>query len=304
MSDASLPQPEIVTRRRATAIGGMAVLIWATLALFTTATGAIPPFQLVAMTFAIAFLLALGKWLARGQSVRAQLRWPGKVWLLGIGGLFGYHALYFLALKSAPPAPANLVNYLWPLCIVLFAVPLAGETLRWWHLLGVALGLAGTALVLLAGSDVAYEPSHLVGYLAALGCAVVWGLYSVLSRRFGAVPTDAVGAFCGAAALLALVCHWLFETTVLPDGVGQWLAVLALGIGPAGGAFFLWDIGVKRGDIKALGALSYAAPVLSTVLLVAFDRAEPSLALALACVLVTAGAVMAARDLWAAPRGQ
>ena len=144
----------------------------------------------------------------------------------------------------------------------------------------------------------AYEASHLIGYLAALGCAVVWGLYSVLSRRFGSVPTDAVGGFCGAAALLALLCHALFEATVWPDTAWQWLAVLALGLGPAGGAFFLWDIGVKRGDIRALGALSYAAPVLSTVLLVAFGRAQPSLALALACLLVTAGAVLAARELW------
>jgi drug/metabolite transporter (DMT)-like permease len=290
----------IASRRRATAIGGLAVLIWATLALFTTATGAIPPFQLVAMTFGIASSLACVKWLLRGQSVRAQLRWPLKVWLVGIGGLFGYHALYFLALKSAPPAPANLVNYLWPLCIVLFSAPLAGEKLHWWHLGGVALGLIGTALVLLAGADVAYEPAHLIGYLAALGCAVTWGLYSVLSRRFGEVPTDAVGGFCGAAAVLALICHLLFETTLWPASTGQWLAVIALGIGPAGGAFFLWDIGVKRGDIRALGALSYAAPVLSTVLLVIFGRAQPTMALALACLLVTAGAVLAARDLWSA----
>lgn len=294
-----VPDPSpIAARRRATAIGGLAVLIWATLALFTTATGAIPPFQLVAMAFAIVFAVALAKWKLRGQSVGAQLRWPAKVWLVGIGGLFGYHALYFLALKSAPPAPANLLNYLWPLCIVLFSAPLAGEKLHWWHLGGVALGLAGTALVLLGGADVAYEPAHLVGYLAALGCAVTWGLYSVLSRRFGDVPTDAVGGFCGAAALLALVCHLLFETTVWPATTGQWLAVLVLGLGPAGGAFFLWDIGVKRGDIRALGALSYAAPVLSTVLLVAFGRAQPSLALGAACLLVTAGAVLAARDLW------
>lgn len=295
---ASSDAAAVASRRRATAIGSLAVLIWATLALFTTATGAIPPFQLVAMAFAIAFILALAKWLVRGQSVIAQLRWPAKVWLVGVGGLFGYHALYFLALKSAPPAPANLVNYLWPLCIVLLAVPLAGETLRWWHMGGVMLGLIGTGLVLLAGAEVAYEPSHLVGYLAALGCALTWGLYSVLSRRFGDVPTDAVGGFCGAAALLALVCHSLFETTVWPESTGQWLAVAILGIGPAGGAFFLWDIGVKRGDIRALGALSYAAPVLSTLLLVIFDRAELSVALVAACLLVTAGAALAARDLW------
>jgi drug/metabolite transporter (DMT)-like permease len=180
----------------------------------------------------------------------------------------------------------------------LFSAPLAGETLRWWHLGGVALGLLGTALVLLAGADVAYEPAHLIGYLAALGCAVTWGLYSVLSRRFGDVPTDAVGGFCGAAALLALVCHLLFETTLWPSTDWQWAAVVVLGIGPAGGAFFLWDIGVKHGDIRALGALSYAAPVLSTLLLVVFGRAELSVALVAACLLVTAGAVLASRDLW------
>ncbi len=288
----------LAAQRRATAIGGMAVLIWSTLALFTTATGHIPPFQLVAMAFAIAFLLALAKWIVRGQNLKAQLGWPGPVWALGIFGLFGYHALYFLALKSAPPATANLINYLWPLCIVLFAVPLAGEKLRWWHLAGVALGLAGTAIVLLAGGGVELSNAYVVGYLAAFGCAIVWGLYSVLSRRFGHVPTDAVGAFCGAAALLALLCHIAFEPTVWPADSGEWLAVLALGIGPAGGAFFLWDIGVKHGDIRALGAISYAAPVLSTVLLVIFGRALPSIELLLACLLVAAGAVLAARDLW------
>ncbi len=276
----------------------MAVLIWSTLALFTTATGRIPPFQLVAMAFAIAFAAALIKWLVRGQRLAAQLAWPVPVWALGIFGLFGYHALYFLALKSAPPAAANLINYLWPLCIVLFAVPLAGERLHWWHMAGVALGLAGTAIVLLTGDSVELSSAYTVGYVAAFGCAIVWGLYSVLSRRFGTVPTDAVGAFCGAAAALALLCHIAFEPTVWPADNGEWLAVLALGIGPAGGAFFLWDIGVKHGDIRALGALSYAAPVLSTLLLVIFGRALPSIGLLAACLLVTAGAVLAARDLW------
>src|SRR6185369_7816935 len=159
MSD---PGASLAAQRRATTIGGMAVLIWSTLALFTTATGRIPPFQLVAMAFAIAFLCALGKWIARRQSVAAQFAWPASVWALGIFGLFGYHALYFLALKSAPPATANLINYLWPLCIVLFAVPLAGEILRWWHVAGVILGLAGTAIVLLAGGGVELSNAYVI----------------------------------------------------------------------------------------------------------------------------------------------
>ena len=83
-----------------------------------------------------------------------------------------------------------------------------------------------------------------------------------------------------------------------PASTGEWLAVVILGIGPAGGAFFLWDIGGKRRGIRPLGALSYAAPVLSSLLLVIFGRAELSVALIAACLLVTAGAVLAARDLW------
>ena len=120
----------------------------------------------------------------------------------------------------------------------------------------------------------------------------MWAGYSVLSRRFGAVPTDAVAGFCLATALLSLLCHLAFERTVWPAGT-QWLAVAALGIGPVGAAFYVWDIGVKRGDIRLLGVLSYAAPVLSTLILVAAGYAEPSSALGVACALIVLGAVTA-----------
>jgi drug/metabolite transporter (DMT)-like permease len=214
------------------------------------------------------------------------------VWLLGVGGLFGYHALYFAALQLAPPAEANLVNYLWPLLIVLLSAPLAGERLGWPHLLGAALGFAGVAL-LAFGRGASFAGSHLAGYLLALGCALAWSLYSVLSRRFGETPTDAIAAFCTAASLLSLACHLLFERTVWPATGTAWLAVIALGLGPTGTAFYLWDHAVKRGDIRALGALSYAAPILSTMLLILCGLAQPTGALVLAALLVTAGAVLA-----------
>jgi drug/metabolite transporter (DMT)-like permease len=151
--------------------------------------------------------------------------------------------------------------------------------------------------VLIGGGAFAIRPEFVPGYLAAASAAVIWAAYSVLSRRFGAVPTDAVGAFCGATALLATVAHLAFETTYWPQG-SEWLAVLGLGLGPVGAAFFLWDVGMKRGDIKALGALSYATPLLSTFLLIAFGRAELSGRVAVACLLIVGGAVLAARDLW------
>jgi drug/metabolite transporter (DMT)-like permease len=209
-----------------------------------------------------------------------------------VGGLFGYHALYFAALQLAPPAEANLVNYLWPLLIVLLSAPLAGEKLGWPHLLGALLGLGGVVTLAL-GRGVSFAGQYALGYALALGCAFAWSLYSVLSRRFGETPTDAIASFCAAASVLSLVCHLLFERTVWPAGPTAWLAVLALGLGPAGTAFYLWDHAVKQGDIRALGALSYATPILSTALLIASGRAEPTRTLLLAALLVTTGALLA-----------
>jgi drug/metabolite transporter (DMT)-like permease len=142
-------------RRRATSIGFVAVLMWSLLALFTAATGQVPPLQLAAMTFAIAFFLALGKWLLRGEDVMAHLAHPPLVWGVGVGGLFGYHFFYFLALRQAPAVEASLIAYLWPLLIVLFSALLPGERLRWWHLAGALTGFAGAALLLLSGQGFA-----------------------------------------------------------------------------------------------------------------------------------------------------
>jgi drug/metabolite transporter (DMT)-like permease len=284
-------------RRRATSIGFVAVLMWSFLALFTAATGQVPPLQLAAMTFAIAFFMALGKWLLRGEDVMAHLAHPPLVWGVGVGGLFGYHFFYFLALRQAPAVEASLIAYLWPLLIVLFSALLPGERLRWWHLAGALTGFTGAALLLLAGQGFAAGIHLAPGHFAALACAFIWSGYSILSRRQGTVPTDAVGGFCGATALLALLAHLLFENTIWPAGVGQWLAVAGLGLGPAGLAFFFWDYGVKRGHIQALGAASYAAPLLSTLVLILFGFASATWTIALACLLITGGAVLASFDL-------
>jgi drug/metabolite transporter (DMT)-like permease len=288
-------------RRQAMLAGVGAIALWGALATLSVVAGPIPPFQMVAMTFAIGAAIGIVRARRRGLPWKELLRWPARVWLLGVGGLFGYHALYFAALQTAPPAEANLVNYLWPLLIVLLSAPLApkdkSERLGWPHLLGALLGFAGVALLAL-GRGASFTGAYLAGYLLALGCAFAWSLYSVLSRRFGETPTDAIASFCAAASLLSLLCHWLFETTVWPASSVAWLAVVALGLGPAGTAFYLWDHAVKRGDIRALGALSYAAPILSTALLIVCGLAQPTGALLIATVLVTAGAVLASRDLW------
>jgi drug/metabolite transporter (DMT)-like permease len=218
------------------------------------------------------------------------------VWLVGVGGLFGYHALYFLALRFAPPAEAGLLNYLWPLLIVVFSALLPGEKLRGHHIIGALLGFAGMVLLVArGGGQVATE--YIPGFAAAFCAAFIWAGYSVTSRRLKAVPTDAVAGFCLVTAVLALLCHLALETTVWPQTALQWACVVALGLGPVGAAFYVWDIGMKRGDIRLLGALSYATPLLSTGFLVLAGFAEPTPALAIAAVLIAGGGLIAARDL-------
>jgi drug/metabolite transporter (DMT)-like permease len=281
--------------RTATLIGLTAILMWSLLAVLTVATGDVPAFQLAAMTFAIGALAAIASWTLRPGAFRA-MKQPPLVWVVGIGGLFGYHALYFLALRLAPPAEAGLLNYLWPLLIVLFS-SLPGERLKAHHVVGAVLGLAGTVLLFAGNASAHLDREQIAGLAAAFIAAFVWATYSVMSRKLKAVPTDAVAGFCLATALLATAMHLTLETTTWPGTTLQWLAIVALGLGPVGAAFYAWDIGMKRGDIRVLGAASYATPLLSTAFLIIAGYARPGAAIALAAVLIAGGGLIAARDM-------
>lgn len=280
-----------MSSRTATLTGLGAVALWSLLALFTAATGRVPPFQLAAMTFAIAGTFGVAYAAARGRLAHARPTAAGLA--LGLYGIFGDTALYFAALKFAPPAEANLVHYLWPLLIVLFAALLPGGRLQLRHLAGALMGLAATALLVGGRFGTGGGASAPMGFLFAILGAFVWSSYSVASRRLAAVPTETLAVTCLAAGALAALCHLAFETTLWPARASEWLAVLGLGLGPIGAAFFLWDVGMKRGDVPLLGVASYAAPVLSTLTLVAAGFAEPTAALALACALIVAGALIA-----------
>ncbi|MCT8158942.1 DMT family transporter [Pseudoruegeria sp. SHC-113] len=282
-----------MTKSRATAIGFIAVLLWALLALFTVGSAPVPPFLLNALCFSIGGAIGL-IWVWRTGGFGQLKAIPLRVYAFGTLGLFGYHFLYFSALRMAPAAEAGLIAYLWPLLIVLFSGLLPGESLRAGHVLGALIGFAGAALIVLRGGA-AFEGSALPGYGLAFLCALTWSGYSVLSRRLGETPTASVAVFCLATAVLSAIAHLALETTVWPQDALGWGAVLALGLGPVGLAFYVWDIGVKQGDIQLLGVASYAAPLLSTLALVIFGIAAPSWLLLAAALLITGGAALAAR---------
>ena len=281
---------------RATLIGFSAVAMWALLALLTDASGDVPPFLLSAITFAIGTGVGLAA-RALGWAPGATDPVPASVWLVGIAGLFGYHFFYFTALRNAPAVEASLIAYLWPLLIVLGSALMPGERLRWHHVAGALLGLAGTFLIVTKGNGLAFDSRYAFGYAMAGVCAFIWTAYSLLSRRFPSVPTSVVTWFCAATAVLSFASHLLLEETVLPSGAGEWLAVLGLGLMPVGAAFYAWDHGVKRGNIQVLGAASYAAPLLSTLILIATGFAEPTATVIAACVLITAGAMLASKSM-------
>ena len=248
-----------MTRTRATAIGFTAVLLWALLALFTVGSAPVPPLQLNAMCFALGGTLGLIWAIVTGQ-LSALRRIPLPAFALGTLGLFGYHALYFAALRNAPPAQAGLIAYLWPLLIVLFSGLLPGERLRPGHYMGGLAGFAGAALIIMGGSG-GFGSEHLTGYALALACALTWSGYSVLSRRFGTVPTVAVAAFCLVTAVLSLVLHLLIEDTVTPNGALGWAAILGLGLP----LYIVTMSSQNMPGVVVLKSAGYEPPVSATV---------------------------------------
>ena len=277
----------------ATAIGVAAIALWATLASLTALRGPIPPFETTAIVFTIG-----GTIIAAAAVLRGRTAWLVPTWAsfaLGVYGLFTYHALYFAALTLAPPAEASLIASLWALLTVLFAGLLPGHRLRTAHVIGALMGFAAATLLVHDKLGSAQSSEAPLGFALAFACAFVWSSYSVASRLLASVPSESIAVPCMATAILAATCSLAFEQWTPPPGWVSWSALIGLGLGPVGAAFLFWDIGMKKGNVALLGVLSYAAPILSTGLLIALGLARPTWALAVACALMVGAAAIAAR---------
>lgn len=271
-----------------------AIALWASLASLGVALRHIPPFLLTGSALLIGSALSW-PFVARD---RGAWRVPPRTLALGVYGLFGFHFLLFIALRLAPPVEANLVNYLWPLFMVVLApVFLPGMRLRAVHLAAGLLGFAGAAVAILGGDATAgggLAGGWAWGYLPALGSAFIWASYSLLTRRVPAFPTAAVGLFGLVSGLLSLLCHGLLEPAAAVTA-GDWLLLVAMGLGPLGAAFFLWDRALKLGDARHIGILSYLTPLASTALLIAISGRTASAGIVLAAAMIIAAAVTGTR---------
>jgi drug/metabolite transporter (DMT)-like permease len=262
-----------------------AIALWASLATLGVTLRHVPPFLLTGLALVIGSVPA---W----PLVR-HWRVPPRTLALGIYGLFAYHFLLFIALRVAPPVEANLVNYLWPLLIVLLApVLLRDVRLKPAHVFAGLAGFAGAAIAILGGGGASGTWSW--GYLPALGAAFIWSTYSLWTRRVDAFPTAAVGLFGLVSGLLSLACHAVLEPPAQLSA--RDLALIGvMGLGPLGAAFFLWDKALKTGDARHIGILSYLTPLASTTLLVLVTDRTFSASIVAAAGLIIGAAVLGTR---------
>ncbi len=297
-----MPSSDVATSNAQTAnlLALCAIALWALLAWLGISLTHVPPFLLTGVALLVGSVIALPLMWREGRLEMSGWRMPWQHLALGVYGLFGFHFLLFIALRHAPPVQANLVNYLWPLGIVVMApLFLPGVKLKGMHLLAAGMGFAGACIAILGSKSVATSGSGFAwGYIPAAGSAFIWASYSLMTKRLAlqgkSYASAAIGLFGIVSGLLSLLCHALLEPAVVLSGQDVWL-LIAMGLGPLGAAFYLWDAALKRGDARHIGILSYITPLASTALLLVVTGQPLSWSIGLAAALIVGAAVLGTR---------
>jgi drug/metabolite transporter (DMT)-like permease len=262
-------------------LAALTILCWGSLATFGNLLIHLPPFYTLGVTFLIGSLPAF---------FRPKKMFPHwRILLVGVSGFFGYHFFLFYAFRFAPAIEANLINYLWPMFLVMMT-PLFfhDQKLKVYHFVGALLSVIG-CVVLVAGKGGELKTQHLSGYLLAFGAALCWPLYSITKKKLPPTPVWAIGSFCLVSGVLSLMTHFWLEPRVVLRPQDPLLLFL-MGIGPFGLAFYCWDLALRLGDSRVIGALSYLTPVLSTLGLIFFADQEINSTSFLAMLLIIFGA--------------
>ena len=269
------------------------IVLWSFLAYLGASLKHLPPLFVTGISLTLSGVLSLPAWRRWKISL--------KILAVGVGGIFGYHLFYFSALHHAPAVEANLVNYLWPLLIVLLT-PLffRGQRLHGRHVSGTLLGFLGAVLLITQG-HLRFSLAFLHGYGLAFLAALTWACYSLMTKRIAPFPSETVGLFCLISGILSLSLYAargnLFSSFQRLRGMDL-LHVAMLGVGPLGLAFFTWDKAMKQGDPRVIGALTYLTPLLSTLILVWLGGYALTGASTVGMAAIVLGAVIGSSDFF------
>lgn len=286
----------------ATIYGVLAIVLWGALALLGVNTKAIPAFQLLFMCFLISASLMFIRRFLIGHPLFCKPAMTLPQWLFGTGALFGFHFCYFIALKHAPAIEVSLICYFWPM---LLAMLVAGKATRLRALAGGICGFIGIGFIILGDAGISFNAEFVLGYALAGICALIWSSYSwYLSKSSGEL--DDIGWLSLAVALLSLAVHFCLESPLSGELMAnqsvisqwqfdgkQWLGIILLGLGPVGGAFYLWDLGLKKGNKQLLASMSFCSPLISSVLLALAGDNTWSVNIFIALALILLGGLIA-----------
>lgn len=290
-----MEQTKIQGVKLPTTFGCGALLVWSLYALIVSELlGRLPIFQTLFLMFSVSFIaMAIRLTFMKRWHVLKQ---PWFVWLIGVLGVCGSDVAYVSAVKFAPPAHVDFIDYLWPFFVIIFSSILPKEKLTPQHVIAGGLGFFGVFLMLTGGqlNLNILQGEYFVGYMFALTAALVWSLYTIATRWYQEMPIEIVGMYCGIGAFIALGLHCHYETWVVPTPF-EGLLVFFLGLA-SGVAYIFWTYATQKGNFRLLGVLAYFTPVISMSFLVGCGKEPMSTVLILACMLVISGVIIGSID--------
>ena len=241
--------------------GIVSLLIFSIGTVLIALSGDVPGYQLSAITLCIGAITLFLFLYARNREVIRALKAPVSTYFLVTMGVGLYVALLNLAFKSGPAFEINILNYLWPVFLVVFSNILHKRKFLMSELAGMFLGFLGISLVFLSDQTGVFYTVY-VGHYYAVGAAIVWALYSSLihEREYSVVLLVPAMFVSG---IICAILHLLFEETVWTQPFSVWAFILLLSVSRF--AYAMWDYGVRHGDKILLSSLSYFVPVLSVI---------------------------------------
>ncbi|MGQ0526609.1 MAG: DMT family transporter [Alphaproteobacteria bacterium] len=275
-----------------TACGVIALIMWAFTSVVLALLSGISTFEIVGAAFFLCFIGMTGSQIVNKEPIASYWRRPLSEYLFWLLGPGLYTVLLYMAFKMAPPFEVNILNYLWPILLVIFASFMHDVTLNLTRAAGIIAGFSGLFIVTIPPASDNFFDDFNWGHGLALICAVLWSSYSALRKKPN-YPMGFLAPLCFVFSMICFLLDMTFETTVIPNGF-QIFLILVLGITRL--SYALWDTAMKSGDIMLLTSLSYFLPLITTLLLVVFGFGTERPLVALGAVLIIGGCLLVNAD--------